>query len=247
VNGDTTVEPDEQFSVDLSKAQNATVADGSGTGTITNDDTASPPPTQPSVSIGNASVAEGNSGEFAETFKVSLDHAFDQDVKVDYNTTDGTAVAPDDYASTAGTATIPAGQTKTTVTVPVNGDMAKEGKETYTTDLSNPQNATIGDPSGDGVIRNDDTNVDTTASNARGDRVRAAVSTTPQAGGDTVRIYREIAGDDPVMYRGTLDDSGRVSTVVDKDFAPGATVKLYAKVVTDNGTYQSETSTVVVD
>ncbi len=248
VNGDTTVEPDEQFNVDLSQPQNATVGDGSATGTITNDDTQPTPPPQPNVSISDASAAEGNtSGANQESFTVSLDRPSDQDVTVHYSTTDGTATAPDDYASTSGKVTIPAGQTQQTVTVPVNGDKVREGRETFTTNLDNAQNATIADGSGDGVIRNDDTNVDTTASNARGERARATVTTSPQAGGDSVRIYREVAGDDPVMYRGTLDDSGRVSTVLSKDFAHGAHVKLYAKVVTDNGTYQSETSTVVID
>ena len=38
VNGDTTVEPNENFTVDLSAAVNATISDNSGTGTITNDD-----------------------------------------------------------------------------------------------------------------------------------------------------------------------------------------------------------------
>ena len=47
--GDTTVEPDEAFSVDLSGASGATVADGSATGTIVNDDVAPPPPPPPSV------------------------------------------------------------------------------------------------------------------------------------------------------------------------------------------------------
>ena len=40
VNGDTTVEPNETFFVNLSSASGATIADGQGVGTITNDDTA---------------------------------------------------------------------------------------------------------------------------------------------------------------------------------------------------------------
>src|SRR5262249_7226610 len=39
VNGDTKVEPNEQFFVNLSGATNATIADNQGVGTITNDDT----------------------------------------------------------------------------------------------------------------------------------------------------------------------------------------------------------------
>src|SRR6185436_18353708 len=40
VNGDTTVEPDETFTVNLSGAMGATISDSQGLGTIQNDDTA---------------------------------------------------------------------------------------------------------------------------------------------------------------------------------------------------------------
>jgi len=56
VNGDTTVEPNETFFVNLSNAVNATIADGQGVGTILNDD-ALPTPT---LSINDVSVTEGN-------------------------------------------------------------------------------------------------------------------------------------------------------------------------------------------
>jgi hypothetical protein len=42
--GDTTVEPNETFLVNLSAPSNATIATGQGTGTIVNDDGAPPPP-----------------------------------------------------------------------------------------------------------------------------------------------------------------------------------------------------------
>jgi CSLREA domain-containing protein len=42
VNGDTTVEPDEAFTVHLSNAVDATISDADGTGTITNDDSCPP-------------------------------------------------------------------------------------------------------------------------------------------------------------------------------------------------------------
>ena len=56
VNGDTTVEPNETFSVTLSSATNAVLGTASGTGTITNDDTA---PILSSLAIGNASLTRG--------------------------------------------------------------------------------------------------------------------------------------------------------------------------------------------
>ncbi len=45
VNGDTTVEPNETFFVNLSSPTNATIAGATGTGTIINDDSAPAPPT----------------------------------------------------------------------------------------------------------------------------------------------------------------------------------------------------------
>jgi hypothetical protein len=244
VNGDTTVEPDETFTTALSNAQNADIGDASGTGTIANDDT---PPPPPSVSISDASVAEANDGVADESFTVSLDRPGEEPVSVDYTTSDGTATAPDDYGSTTGTATIPAGQTETTVSVQVNGDWVREPRETFTTVLSNAQNATIGDDSGTGAITNDDTNVDIAASNAVDNRVRATVSTGPQADGEPVRVYRQVAGDDTLQFEGVLNDRGRVSEVLDRGFRRGVTIRLYAQVDTANGTYQSETASVTID
>ena len=44
INGDTTVEPDETFNVNVTNVVGATVSRGAAVGTILNDDTAPPPP-----------------------------------------------------------------------------------------------------------------------------------------------------------------------------------------------------------
>src|SRR6186997_2238636 len=54
VNGDTIDEVDETYFVNLSEAFNATISDGQGLGTITDDDV-------PSISIADAIVTEGDS------------------------------------------------------------------------------------------------------------------------------------------------------------------------------------------
>src|SRR6185503_15070214 len=51
VNGDTTVEPNETFVVNLSSATNATISDAQGVGTIVNDDAAPAPTVTVSASI----------------------------------------------------------------------------------------------------------------------------------------------------------------------------------------------------
>ena len=69
VKGDVVFEPDETFSIVLSDPTNATIGDGTGTGTIDDDDL------QPTISISDESAAEGVSGTHAMTFTVALDES----------------------------------------------------------------------------------------------------------------------------------------------------------------------------
>jgi serine protease len=151
VNGDTAIEDDEQFFVDLANASaNGTITDAQGTGTITNDDF-------PSLSIDDQSSDEGDSGTTQHTFTASLDQAAPFDVTFDVATTGGSATADDDFASSSATGvTIAAGNTTATFAVDVNGDTAVEGDESYTVDLANAVNANVADGSGTGTINNDD-------------------------------------------------------------------------------------------
>ncbi len=55
--GDTAVEPDETFVVNLNSPVNATIADAQAVVTITNDDVAA----LPAITIADLSIAEGNS------------------------------------------------------------------------------------------------------------------------------------------------------------------------------------------
>ncbi|HZS33338.1 MAG TPA: Calx-beta domain-containing protein [Methylomirabilota bacterium] len=150
VNGDTLDEPDETFVVNLSGATNAGIADGQGVGLIQDDD---PPPT---LAIGDATVAEGNSGTTNAVFTVTLAPASGRTVTVQYATANGTAAAGSDYQAVSGTLTFNPGETTKTVAVPVTGDVTSEPDETFLVNLSNPTNATIGDGQGIGTITNDD-------------------------------------------------------------------------------------------
>src|SRR5581483_10536183 len=116
VNGDTTVESDETFFVNVTNVTSATVLDGQGLGTIQNDDT-------PSLSINDVTQNEGNSGTSTASFTVTLSPASNQTVTVNYATADGTATAPSDYTAIPSTQlTFLAGETVKTVNVTVNGD-----------------------------------------------------------------------------------------------------------------------------
>jgi len=76
VNGDTAVEPDESFTLQLSSPVNATIAKAVGTGTIRNDDSAAPPPPPPTLpdlvvqSIDGLSTPGENFGACKVTFTI---------------------------------------------------------------------------------------------------------------------------------------------------------------------------------
>jgi len=154
INGDTTSEPDETYTVDLSNASaGIAIADGQGLGTISNDDAAA----TPTLSIADASVTEGNSGTKTLTFTVSLSPAASGTVSYDIATSNGTATAGSDYvASTLTGQTISAGATSKTFVVTINGDTTTEANETFNVTLSNVSGATLGDGQAVGTITNDD-------------------------------------------------------------------------------------------
>lgn len=110
----------------------------------------------PTLSIGNVSQLEGNSGTTAFNFNVTLSAPSTSTVTVQYATGNGTASSGTDYTTTSGTLTFAPGQTQQTVTVLVNGDTVYEPNETFTVSLSSPTNATLGTTQGIGTIQNDD-------------------------------------------------------------------------------------------
>jgi hypothetical protein len=109
-----------------------------------------------SLSVGDATVTEGNSGTVDAVFMVTLAPANAQTVTVDFATTDDTATAPSDYLAGSGTLTFAPGETTLQVTVTVNGDTEVEPSETFFVNLSNPTNAVIADGQAVGAITNDD-------------------------------------------------------------------------------------------
>lgn len=150
--GDATVESNETFSVALTNPSGATIAKGTATATITNDDVATPP----TVSIADVSVAEGNSGNGNANFTVTLSKAATTAVTVGYSTANGTASAGTDYTAKSGTVTFAPGVTSQIVAVKVIGDTTVESNETFTVTLTNSSGATIARASATGTITNDD-------------------------------------------------------------------------------------------
>jgi hypothetical protein len=151
LNGDSVIEPDETFFVNVTSVTGATVVDNQGLGTIQNDD-------NPALSINDVTVTEGDSGTTTAVFTVTLSPSSNQTVTVNYTTANGTAIAPGDYQATSGMLTFNPGETSKPINVPVNGDTANEAIcETFFVNLSVPTGgATISDPQGQGSITDND-------------------------------------------------------------------------------------------
>lgn len=152
VRGDTARESDETVILTLDNATGgATIADGQATGTIRNDDG-----TPPSVSIGDVSVVEGDSGQTMATFTITRtggDDAF----SVAYETMSNTATAGSDFVGVSGRIDFAAGQRTATVSVAINGDMSREGDEKFYVALSDATGgATLTRSLGEATIVNDD-------------------------------------------------------------------------------------------
>ncbi|HEX5702908.1 MAG TPA: Calx-beta domain-containing protein [Pyrinomonadaceae bacterium] len=152
VNGDTKFELNDQFFVNLSGPVNATILDGQGVGTITNDDT------QPTILIDDVTAFEGDSGTTDFNFTVSLSNASYQTITVTAQTADGTALISNADYNGAGPTILTFAPNVTTqpFQVQANGDTNFEQTETFVVNLSLPTNATISDPQGTGTITNDD-------------------------------------------------------------------------------------------
>ena len=118
-------------------------------------------PGVPTITIADASAAEGS----AVVFTVSLEPAASASVTVQYSTADGTATSDSQHADGAdytpasnATLTIAAGQTSGTISIATGDDTVDEGDENFTLTLSSPSsNAVLGSKStATGTIENDD-------------------------------------------------------------------------------------------
>ncbi len=113
-------------------------------------------PVQPTVSINDVTVNEGNSGNTSAVFTVTLSSTSTQPISVNYATANGTASSPSDYLASSGLVNFTPGQTSKTISIPVVGDTLVEANENFFINLSSPVNATLADGQGVGTILNDD-------------------------------------------------------------------------------------------
>jgi len=237
---DALAEDDETFTLNLANATGGiAIADAQGVGTIVNDDL------DPTVSVGNASVVEGDIGTTTLSLPVTLSGPSGREVDVDYATSDGTATAGSDYTATSGTLVFAAGETSKQIDVTVTGDLWVESNETLSVTLSSPFNADLGTSVATGTITNDDANpklVVSDASKLEGNSgttpLTFTVAMVPVSVSDVTVDYATsdgtaTAGSDYTGTSGTLtipagQGSGTIAVSVsgDKTYEPNETVTL---------------------
>jgi hypothetical protein len=130
VSGDTLVEGNETFTINLSGATNAIISIGQGSGTILNDDSGG----SVQFSLSNYTV---NENDGTATITVSRTGGTGSGVTVNYATSNGTATAGADYTAVSGTLTFAANETSKTFTIPITDDTLNEQNETVIITLSN--------------------------------------------------------------------------------------------------------------
>ncbi|MCZ8118971.1 MAG: M10 family metallopeptidase C-terminal domain-containing protein [Microcystis sp. LE18-22.4A] len=141
VNGDTKVENNETFFLNLSNLQangrNVTITDNQGQGTINDDDST----VTSQLSINDITVVEGQNSNAILT--VTVNNPSTQPISVNYTTAPINATANVDYTSKTGTITIAPNTATATISIPILNDNLNEPDEAFTVTLSNAVNATI--------------------------------------------------------------------------------------------------------
>ena len=205
---DSTPESTETFTVNLTDATNATIADGQGVGTILDNDVA----TSPALSINNVTVTEGGTA----TFTVSLSAPSSQAVSVVASTANASAVAPGDYTARNNvTVTIPAGSTSQTFTVATVDDAKIEGTETFNVNLSGASNATIAKAQGVATITDNDSAAvrpNKSINSSSQNRSTVPATSVPEQSSASSANFKILAVNDLGMHCGDLDT--RISSIL---------------------------------
>jgi hypothetical protein len=193
-----------------------------------------------SITIGDTSVAEGNSGTSTANFTVTLSSAVEIPVEFDYTTADGTAVVGTDYTYGSGTVVIAPGETRATIAVSVIGNAVNQGNRNFNVRLSNVINqaADILDGVGNGVIVDDDQptlDISAPPSVREGDILTVTVRLSAAS---VVPATVDYAAE-PGTAKSGLDYMPTAGTLT---FAPGNTVKTFDVLVrSDNKIEGTET------
>lgn len=146
-------EPNETLTVNLSSPSEADISDSVAVGTINDVDP------QPTVSISDTTISEGDSGTKNASLTVSLSAPSGKQVSVSYGTASGgTALAGFDFLAKNPTVlSFAPGDTAKTAIVEILGDQLDESDEAVRVVLTSPLNAAIGDGEANATVVDDDT------------------------------------------------------------------------------------------
>ncbi len=146
--GDTVVEPDETYFVQLSSVANEVLGRAQAVGTILNDDI--------DVSINDITATQLKSGTTNAVFTISANGTVPFDVPIVWSTANNTANAGVDYLPASGIITFAAGSGGGTanVTVPILGQPLYHSPETFFVDLSTSSSAHLVKPVGVATVVN---------------------------------------------------------------------------------------------
>jgi hypothetical protein len=119
--------------------------------------------------VEDAQLLESDSGYTFLVFTVRLARATGRPVRVQYETRDGTATAPNDFGPAKGEVSFRGTTVRKRVFVPVFGDTVVEPDETFELVLSRPDGARIRDGVATGtIVNNDETLTVTRSGNGNG-------------------------------------------------------------------------------
>lgn len=150
--GDAIAEPDERFRLTLSNPTNATLERPAGEAVIQDDDSGP----RPTLTMTPVRVLEGTTSNNDAVFRVTLSSAATAEVRVDYATANGNAIAGSDYIATSGTLIFALGEASKTIIVSTIADKIAEPEESFTLTLAHAVNAVIGTGEAVGTIVDDD-------------------------------------------------------------------------------------------
>jgi Ca2+-binding RTX toxin-like protein len=165
---------------------------------------------QPTLSVTDVGVSEGDSGISVAQFTLALAGGpVSEDVRVSFDVTGGTATAGGDYVVPATTATIARGQTQAFVGVPIVGDTADEANETFELRVLSGGAAAVGRGTALGTIGDDDPSpgrcTNRQDANDTGDTLNGTAFGDLLVGGNGKDVLNGAAGDDCLRGRAGND------------------------------------------
>lgn len=229
--------------------------------------------TLPTVTVGSASVVEGDAGTAVVKVPIDLSAPSAAKVTVSYEVKGGTATAGSDFvAHKAKMSFVPGGPVSKVISVTVRGDSSPEPDESVLVDLSSPVNATLGNTEGVVTILDDDSDgnmgLQVSAGNITVEEANAGPHfaylpiTLSQPAPSTVKVYYSITCSDAIAgvdyqakHNGTLtflhgQQTKQLKFTIDADMTVENAVSILETIKVTSGpaaVYDTQGDTTIID